>query len=316
LAGNVTLSGSNNWTPIGTDSAPFNGTFDGQGYTITNLNIKNTAGDYQGMFGEIRGGVRNLGLANVSITGNTYVGGVAGRNNGTIQNCYTTGTVKGADTHVGGLAGENYGEVWGCYSTANVEGRGYTGGIAGSNTGVVRDCYTTGTVNSINLGFAGGVTGINNSSYGVILFCYATGTVSGGNGNQSNYAGGVVGNNSNTAGIRHTVALGRAVCTEWNYIGRITGEKRGELVGNYARDSMVVSYKNGGNKRMNPGLDTEDGANITAAQWNTASWWTSAGNWSTTSYEGLWDTSVWDIANNRLPRLRNMPAGTQNPVVQ
>jgi hypothetical protein len=313
LAGNVTLSGSNNWTPIGTDSAPFNGTFNGQGYTITNLNIKNTAGNYQGMFGEIRGGVSNLGLANVSVTGNTYVGGVAGRNNGTIQNCYTTGTVKGADTHVGGLAGENYGEVWGCYSTANVEGRGYTGGIAGSNTSIVWDCYTTGTVNSINLGFAGGVAGINNTN-GVIQFCYATGTVSGGSGNQSNYAGGVVGNN--TATIRNTVALGRAVCTEWNYIGRIIGEKRGDLASNYARDSMVVSYKNGGNKRINPGLNTEDGANITETQWNTASWWTNTANWDTDVFTGNWPTNIWDIAAGRLPRLRNMPAGTQNPVVQ
>jgi hypothetical protein len=318
LAERVTLTGPNNWTAIGPKtSSPFTGSFDGQGYTIANLRSDNATSDFQGMFSVMGGTVINLGLSNVNITGNTSTGGLAGYNRGIIQNCYITGTVKGTETHVGGLVGENYGLVQKCYSTANVEAIGYTGGIAGYNANTVQACYTTGNVNSIVIGYAGGVAGMND---GFIQSCYATGYVSGGRvyadrGISSSYAGGVAGCNIGT--IRNTVALNTAVCTEWSSIGRISGESWGEMTCNYARSSMVVySYSKGGNKEINPGLDTEDGVNITNAQWNTSSWWTNAANWYTANNNLAWDTSVWDIANNRLPRLREMPARSQNPVVQ
>jgi hypothetical protein len=308
LTENVTLTGSNNWTAIGPDTySPFTGSFDGQRYTITNLSINNTTGEYQGMFGVNSGWVTNLGLVNVSITGNANVGGLVGMNYSFIENCYTAGTVKGTGTNVGGLVGVNSYFVEKCYSTANVEGKGYTGGLVGSNTYRVCDCYTTGNVNSLDLGPAGGVAGSNT---GTVQNCYATGAVRSG----GDYSGGVVGYNSGA--IRNTVALNTAICAELNPIGRITGVMRGELTHNYARNAMTVfSYSNGGAKKTNPGLATEDGANVTQTQWNSASWWRGSDNWDGNSFWELY-TNVWDIGTNRLPTLRNMPKGSQTPVVR
>jgi hypothetical protein len=307
LAGNVTLTGSNNWTAICATSASFTGSFDGQGYTIANLSINNTTGN-QGMFGIIGNGwVKNLGLTNVSITGNANVGGLVGVNSGTIQNCYTAGTVKGTDNNVGGLVGVNNSFVQKCYSTANVEGKGYTGGIAGSNSSAtILDCYATGNVTSFNSGYAGGIAGSNNND-SLIQNCYATGTVTSG----AFFAGGVVGNNN--AITRNTVALNTTVRVEQNSIGRITGRMSGELTRNYARNSMVLYSNYYGYRIINPGLNTEDGENITETQWNSANWWINSAYWAASL---AWDTSVWDIANGRLPILLNMPAGAQNPVVR
>ena len=109
LMGNVSLSATipNNWTAIGTSANQFTGSFNGQGYTISNLNINKTA-SYQGMFGYIGSGgmVQNVGLVGGSVSGGEYVGGVAGYNNRTVQNCYATGSVSGG-INVGGVVGSN-----------------------------------------------------------------------------------------------------------------------------------------------------------------------------------------------------------------
>jgi hypothetical protein len=84
---------------------PFTGVFDGAGHVIHNLTIgtAETLNDYLGLFGQIDTGgeVKNLGLENVSITGGNgswYLGGLCGGNiDGTISNCYATGSVTGGD---------------------------------------------------------------------------------------------------------------------------------------------------------------------------------------------------------------------------
>jgi hypothetical protein len=111
LVVNIDLKGSNNWTAIGPSiSASFTGSFDGGKHTISNLSVNRNADNLQGMFGIIRGEVKDLGLVNVSITGNDAVGGMAGMNIGMIQNCYTMGTVGGT-TYVGGVVGYNGGTI-------------------------------------------------------------------------------------------------------------------------------------------------------------------------------------------------------------
>jgi hypothetical protein len=106
LTGNITLT--KNWTPIGIASpsaSRFNGTFDGNGFTISGLTINTPTASNLGMFGVIGSGtVKNLGLVDVNITGYSNVGGVAGQIvNGTVTNCFVTGNVAG--TTVGGIVG-------------------------------------------------------------------------------------------------------------------------------------------------------------------------------------------------------------------
>ncbi|MCL2253044.1 MAG: hypothetical protein FWC09_01245, partial [Lachnospiraceae bacterium] len=59
LASDIDLAGIN-WNPIGTNAAPFFGVFDGNNYTISNLNINLSTRDYVGLFGSNRGTIKNL----------------------------------------------------------------------------------------------------------------------------------------------------------------------------------------------------------------------------------------------------------------
>jgi hypothetical protein len=327
LEGNITLTGTNNWTAIGTLSTQFTGSFDGQLNTITGININRPNEDYKGFFGYISGvssSVRNLGMVGGSITGGEVVGGVVGYNyGGTVQNCYATGAVSGLENEVGGVVGCTYdGTVQNCYATGAVNGDGYIGGVVGyNNGGTVQNCYATGAVNGD--GYIGGVVGSTNRWNGMVRNCYATGAV---NNSGYRYIGGVAGYNLNGSTVQNCVALNPSVrLVGSDYIGRVVGENgiQTSSYNNYARNPMMVQYNwngtTGTNKTINAGANTVDGTSITTTNALTATWWTAAGRWSIANGGTAWDfTNVWNPPDgtSRLPTLRNMPAGTQNPVIQ
>jgi hypothetical protein len=62
---------SNEWTPIGTDTAPFTGNLDGKDFTINNLKIT-TSQVYVGLIGYNEGTIKNLKLDNVDINVTHY----------------------------------------------------------------------------------------------------------------------------------------------------------------------------------------------------------------------------------------------------
>ncbi|WP_204844996.1 GLUG motif-containing protein, partial [Sedimentisphaera salicampi] len=119
------------------NGSPFTGSLNGAGYKILNFTVdtSNVTEDYPyylGLFGKIEGGeVQNLGIENAQISGgddSEYLGGLCGWNReGTIENCYATGSVSGginSDT-LGGLCGRNYGgSIENCYATGSVSGGG------------------------------------------------------------------------------------------------------------------------------------------------------------------------------------------------
>ncbi|MCL2155221.1 MAG: hypothetical protein FWH53_06115 [Leptospirales bacterium] len=154
LMRNITLTGT--WTPIGGQSTQYTGTFDGNGKTIADLTITGTTANYLGLFGHTDTGseVMNLALVdvNISVTDSNNVGGIAGYNRGTIQNCYVTGSVSStttsstASTPVGGIAGNNTGSVKNCYTIITVTGRANVAGIAGTNQtgGTIQECVALG----------------------------------------------------------------------------------------------------------------------------------------------------------------------------
>ena len=199
---NIDLTGKE-WTPIGTSSSSYTGTFDGGGHTITGLTV--TGSDqYAGLFGYIDkvGTVKNVVLEDVQITSDNssgYAGGVAGDSWGTIENCSVSGSVSGT-TFAGGVVGSQWGgSITGCNSSATVKGEAYVGGIAGeTNSGAsLTGCYATGDVTVENDGtnnsHAGGVVGYNEG--GTLTACYATGSVTG-SGSGTIYVGGVTGSNN------------------------------------------------------------------------------------------------------------------------
>ena len=87
------------YTPIGRGAKAFKGTLDGCGYTISGIRIYRTGQtnevvDFLGLFGQIKGTVRNVTVSDARITGRQLIGGISGDNwQGTISNCTVTNTV-------------------------------------------------------------------------------------------------------------------------------------------------------------------------------------------------------------------------------
>ena len=173
------------WTPIGTSSQPFTGTFDGKGHTISGLYIDGNT-NYVGLFGHVgkdgtvKGTVKNVNITDSYMSGSSYVGGICGNNiGGTLEDCTSDCTVKGTDNAAGGICGlnENYGSVLNCHNTGKVTGSFNVGGVCGRNysSGTVNGCYNTGEVSGTR--WVGGVCG--NNYGGTVKGCYNIGNVSG-----------------------------------------------------------------------------------------------------------------------------------------
>jgi hypothetical protein len=160
---------------------PFTGTFDGDSYIISNLDI-NVPGDFVALFGNVGSGgqIRNLGLQNVNIITGNKVAGLVALNYGDIDNCYVKGSIKATANYThndaGGLVGLNSGgSIAACYSVASVTGiGGDVGGLMGYNSGDIRNCYSAGAVSGDR--YVGGLVGSNSGSIGN---CYSIGAVSG-----------------------------------------------------------------------------------------------------------------------------------------
>ena len=194
---NITLNTDLNltnmeWTPIGTESQPYTGTFDGNNYTITGLTVNQTR-NYVGLIGCIGsdGTVKNVKLENVNITGDGYfVGGVAGTNYGTIENCSVDGTLTNYVQYLGGVVGDNRGSIIGSSSSGTITGTGpNVGGIGGQSVGgTIMACYSVANIKGRSS--SGGVLGQTNRETVVIACYHAKGNVTG---EQSRMIGGVIG---------------------------------------------------------------------------------------------------------------------------
>ncbi len=164
---NIDMDGADDFTPIGnynSSSSRFRGSYDGGGYTISNLSIYSTE-DYQGMFGCTYSGatLTDIHLEDVNISGGTYVGGLVGRLYGTVKYCSVEGKITATGEYTGGLAGyTEYSSISECYSKCTVEGNNYVGGFEGYSRSVSHDaCYSIGTIKTTNTnGIIGGFAGI------------------------------------------------------------------------------------------------------------------------------------------------------------
>ncbi|WP_208454243.1 dockerin type I repeat-containing protein [Acholeplasma laidlawii] len=148
-----------NYKPIGSIATQFKGSFDG---THTNFVVKmNTSSNYQGLFGYLgdTAHVKNLSVSG-SITGNNFVGSIAGVNYGVIENVFTTADLVGKD-NVGGITGSNHGEVRVSYAIGSVRGNEHIGGISGNNTGIISDGYASSNIYGTS--YVGGIVGSNAS---------------------------------------------------------------------------------------------------------------------------------------------------------
>ena len=135
--------------------ASFSGTFNGGGHTISGLTLTDSLSP-AGLFLTLERGafVHALKVEGQVTPGGTKeaVGGIVGRNYGTLEECSFFGVVKG-DSAVGGIAGRNEegGLIANCTVSGSVSANRYTGGIAGYNLGTLRACINSAGVNTSNV---------------------------------------------------------------------------------------------------------------------------------------------------------------------
>ena len=276
------------WEPIGGwgTGNEFVATFDGNGHTVSHLYIRRSSSRV-GLFGVVGNGgrVRNLGLLDVDVNGSSrgvIVGGLAGKNAGTVIGCHVTGSVSGTgggSSEVGGLVGRNGGPsdsgssiVASCAAVA-VTGpsssfRSRVGGLAGYNYGSIRASYASGTVTgSGNQSYVGGLVGFHNG--GSIVVSYASATVTG-----KTNVGGLVGQND--VSIRASYAT-----------GAVNGDDSvGGLVGynqwGYVRAAYATGWVASSGSDVGGLVGRNQGSGVSNSYWNTMT----AGRVSSAAGEG------------------------------
>ncbi len=258
------------WTPIGSSSKIYSGTFDGGGYTIHGLYInKESSATYQGLFGYVNGAtIQNVEILSPTIVLGSYyadytpqyVGVIAGNAVGTstISGCTVTdGSISILSSSsapwnkangVGGIVGYIAGDVVDCVNEANIiaSGAGRVGGIAGyvsgSNTNIV-NCQNSGNISygelyatsgaNYNVSCVGGIVAqVNDGLTNVnIIGCVNTGNLD----THSN-VGGIVGRFvAKSGGVFASYSTGNV--TSCNY-------RVGGLVGTFAATETLVTYQN------------------------------------------------------------------------
>ncbi len=176
--------------------------------TVQDLKIIGTvqpagsAGNVGSLAGSNAGIIRNCSFTG-QVSGNTYVGGIAGINgiSGILEDCTVTGRIYGSH-FVGGMAGESRGVIRGCENKANLNDSAKQntvdlsditiesiagsesvstvtdiGGIAGSSGGVIRNCVNRGNVGYQQMGY--NIGGIAGTQSGSLLDCENHGQVHG-----------------------------------------------------------------------------------------------------------------------------------------
>ncbi len=212
------------WTPIGNfASNKYQGTFDGNGKTISNLYIINAASEHLGFFGYAeKGSIKNITFDNAKVksTVDLCTGILAGfeelciiENIKTLANC----SVEGKD-HVGGIAGRASGDIGNCENHAMVNGANFVGGIVGdyresgksiiscANYGVL-----TGTENSV-----GGIAGHFGS--GTIQNCANYGDITG-----ADIVGNLIGDGY-ICNLNNVLGTGNVTATSADRAGLLVGE--------------------------------------------------------------------------------------------
>ena len=179
----------------------FVGNFHGQGHEIRDLVI-NRPQENIGLFGCVGTGgtIEAVGIINADLVGRGIMGSLVAYNDGgTVNACYSSGTVRGG-LDVGGLVGWNRGTVSNCYSTATVRSDNMAGGLVGWNSHILKTSYSTGSVRGDM--HVGGLVG-GNGHGGIISDCYSTADVYG-----QRFVGGLLGYNVDGATVIGCYATG------------------------------------------------------------------------------------------------------------
>ena len=212
LTDNINLNGKT-WPGIGTVSNQYTGTFDGKYFMVSGL-----AGS-KGLFDFVGACViKNLTVSG-AIKEGTNMGLLADVSAGTVENCFTTGSLHRINSY------------------------GTTGGLIGrADAGtVIRNCGSAANVScsmkSLNAELnMGGLVG---NLYGTVENSYATGTVKVEAGSGYTAVGGFIGQTKNTAAITNSYAAGTVTGSAGGALGAFVGVNSGSISGSYYREDAA-----------------------------------------------------------------------------
>ena len=226
--------GLTQWTPIGTPSHPYTGSFKGGGFNIAGIytTVNSTEdGKNIGFFGYVGSGatIDNVLIMDGLICGVENVGGIAGYVMGAqISNCVSNSEVRG-DKAVGGVAGNILAsaKLVGCGMIGSINTTNTTGdqsfiqnigGVVGyNNRSEVKKSFSYSDINAADARYVGGVVG--NNVGGKIEMCYSTSTITG-----NSNCGGIVGYyNQGSIAKCYTAGKVEAASLSGIAFGQITG---------------------------------------------------------------------------------------------
>lgn len=294
------------------EGTAFEGRLDGNGHTISGLTIDRGDQPTVGLFGALgsdatvrdltiadatvtggertgvlagrnHGAIRNVTVQDVRVAGGRQTGGLVGHNNGTIHDATVSGAVAGG-RNTGGLVGQNLGpadepSVYRAAASADVTGDHSAGGLVGYNNGLLEEVFATGTVEGGEI--VGGLVGYNYD--GTIRRAYATGDVRG-----ERRVGGLVGELQDAAStpeggrLIESYAAGSVTATEELAGGLVATTTLGEIERSYFDSEATGQDRAIGSRTEDellaaPGLDTADmrgsAAEDAMAEFDFASTW-------------------------------------------
>lgn len=234
LTNDIDMHNITGFTPIGTETDSYTGTFNGNSHNISGLTVSGS--DYVGLFGYVDGAtIQNINLCDSKITATnaggigTSTGGIVGFATGAakIENCSTNNIkIEAGSLHIGGIIGRGEGstEISNCTNTSTLAGTYNVGGIAGSlNGGSITNCGNSGDLPAPwASGCVGGIVGF--AQAGQISTCYNTGEITG----RSNAdVGGIVGMFKSSFSISDCYNVGDV------HGGQLTGGIAGSAIGTF-----------------------------------------------------------------------------------
>ncbi|MXX98823.1 MAG: hypothetical protein F4Y58_02810, partial [Gammaproteobacteria bacterium] len=228
-------AGDSGWQPIASAAEPFSGTFDGNGYTIRNLQInRKDSSAYLGLFAAVGryAEVTDVALLNARVTvsaENTHIGILAGMNEGIVVGSRASGELLGGKQYIGGLVGLNKNSVINSYTKVKIaENPNDASSSSKENYG----------------GLVGGNDSGNNADRALIINSYAMGEVSVNLRSSGNTRGGGLVGINGSGNIVNSYAIGNVSGRQ--HIGGLAGENRGDIRNSYATGTVTIIGSKGG----------------------------------------------------------------------
>lgn len=229
------------WQPIGVESSPFKGVFDGNGHQISSINVERGSTDNIGLFGVVDGATINKLTVQGKLKGRSCIGGICGKStNTTFSDCNVVVDIQGV-SNIGSLSGSNKGGQFAECVVSSTKLKGVSisqydetlpnniGGIVGCNSGELKFTKCIVEADIVGTEKMGGIIGCDNGKT-TLNECQVYSHVKGNGDN----IGGLVGESSST--------VSESVLCKCLFNGTLVGKDNvGGLIG--TRNDYYDNYK-------------------------------------------------------------------------